>query len=217
MIVASTRRRAGRRRRSRRGASSGSPWSSRRAGRPGRPSASRSARMPCSPARPPSESALGGPGAVGARAAGALHRRAQRARAVARARRPSRWRVDGEHFTRRRVRRRRPRGSRSRERYTSLVPAQLARLLDDPTPRATPCAASTRVLVGGQATPAPLARPRAGGGPPGRPHLRLERDERAAASTTACRSATTRGAHRRRRGAARRAERSPRATSATRR
>jgi O-succinylbenzoic acid--CoA ligase len=41
------------------------------------------------------------------------------------------------------------------ERYTSLVPAQLATLLDDPAATAA-LAGFTRVLVGGQATPTPL-------------------------------------------------------------
>lgn len=48
-------------------------------------------------------------------------------------------------------------GPEAPRRYTSLVPVQLARVLDDPRARA----AATRfdaVLVGGQATPAPLRR-----------------------------------------------------------
>ena len=64
--------------------------------------------------------------------------------------------VEGEHFTAAGFLAAVERMS-SPERYTSLVPAQLAVLLDDPA-ATTALAGFRRVLVGGQATPKPLRK-----------------------------------------------------------
>ena len=63
------------------------------------------------------------------------------------------------------------------ERFTSLVPAQLATLLDDGA-AAEALAGFQRVLVGGQATPPGLLDRATEAGRHRHPQLRLERDER---------------------------------------
>ncbi len=114
----------------------------------------------------------------------------------------------------RRPSRRRPRDLSSPDRFTSLVPAQLATLLDDPAATET-LAEFRRVLVGGQAVPAALAERARGRGRRRHPQLRLERVER----RVRLRRPPDRrddGGGRRRRGAPRLPGPRGRATSATR-
>ncbi len=187
----------------RRPSASASPSSSRPAAAPALRSGSRSRRMRVLANAAASESALGGPGPVGARPPDSLHRRAQRARPLHR----RRDRAGGRRG--RALHGGRPSSQATGrlsipERYTSLVPAQLATLLDD----AGAVEALRRfhgVLVGGQAAPAALLARAADHG------IRIIRSYGASETSGGCvydgrPIGTTHRARRRRRGVARRPE-----------